>query len=58
MVLLKYLSNFLRTLKMPLINGEINLTSTWSVNCVISNSAANQGTTLLFKVRFYKFIIL
>ena len=43
---------------MPLINGEINLTSTWSVNCVISNSAANQGTTLLFKVRFYKLIIL
>ena len=41
---------------MPLINGEINLTSTWSVNCVISNSAANQGTT--FKVGFYKFIIL
>ena len=35
MVLLKYLSNFLRTLEMPLINCEINLVLTWSVNCKI-----------------------
>ena len=33
---LKYLSNFKRTLEMPLINYEINLTLTWSANCVIS----------------------
>ena len=42
MLPLKYLRNFWRTLKMPLINCEINLILTWSV---ISNSAANQGTT-------------
>ena len=29
---LKYLSNFWRTLEMPLINCEINLILTWSVN--------------------------
>ena len=29
-LLLKYLSNFWRTLEMPLINCEINLNLTWS----------------------------
>ena len=32
---LKYLSNFWRTLEMPLINSEINLILTWPANCVI-----------------------
>ena len=32
---LTYLSNFWRTLEMPLINGEITLDLTYSVNCVI-----------------------
>ena len=31
---------------MPLINYEVNLILTWSSNCVISNAAANQATTL------------
>ena len=44
MVPLKYLSNFWRTLEMPLINCEINLILTWSANCVISNAAAGQAT--------------
>ena len=35
MVPLKYLSNFWRTLEMPLINCEINLILTWSSTCVI-----------------------
>ena len=30
---------------MLLINCEIDLILTWSVNCVISNAAANQATT-------------
>ena len=30
---------------MVLINFEINLILTWSANCVISNTAANQATT-------------
>ena len=46
MVLLKYLSNFWRTLEMPLINCEINLILTWSTNCVIvSTNVANQNAT-------------
>ena len=35
MVPLKYLGNFWRTLEMPLINCEVELISTWSVNCLI-----------------------
>ena len=34
---LKYLSNFWRTLEMPLINCEINLILTWSEKYVLSN---------------------
>ena len=32
---LKYLSNFWKTLEMPLINREVNLILTWSPTCVI-----------------------
>ena len=35
---LKYLSNFWRTLGMPLVNFEINLILTWSSTCVTTNS--------------------
>ena len=46
MVPLKYLSNFWRTLEMPLINCEINLILTWSANCVIIyTNVANQIST-------------
>ena len=38
MVPLKYLSNFWRTLEMPLINCEVNLILTWSSTCGITNS--------------------
>ena len=38
MVPLKYLSNFWRTLKMLLINCEVNLILTWSSTCVITDS--------------------
>ena len=37
MVPLKYLSNFWRTLDMPLINCEVNLILTWSLTCGITN---------------------
>ena len=39
MVPLKYLSNFWRTLEMPLINCEVKLDLTWSSPCVITDSA-------------------
>ena len=46
MVPLKYLTNFRRTLEIPLINCEINLILTWSTNCVIvSTNFANQNGT-------------
>ena len=38
MVPLKYLSNFWRTLEMPLINCEVKLDLTWSSTCVITDS--------------------
>ena len=46
MVPLKYISNFWRTLEMPLINCEVNLILTWSSNCVlIANAIQNQAVT-------------
>ena len=46
MVLLKYLSNFWRTLEKPLINSEVNLILTWSENCVIAfANVVNQNAT-------------
>ena len=35
---LKYLSNFWRTLEIPLINSKVELLLTWSKDCVITNS--------------------
>ena len=42
-VSLKYLSNYLRTLELPLTNSEINLLLIWSKNCV-STSSTDTGT--------------
>ena len=46
MVPLKYLSNFWRTLEMPLINCEVELILNWSSDCVIIyTNVANQNPT-------------
>ena len=46
MVPLKYLSNFWRTLEIPLINCEVELILTWSAGCVIIyTDVANQNPT-------------
>ena len=46
MVPLKYLSNFWRTLEMPLINCEVNFILTWSSTCVlVATNIANQNAT-------------
>ena len=46
MVPLKYLSNFWRTLEMPLINCEVNLILTWSSTCaLVATGIANQNVT-------------
>ena len=43
---LNYLSNFSRTLEMPLITCEVELILTWSENCIIiSTNVANQNPT-------------
>ena len=53
MVPLKYLSNFCRTLEMPLIDCEINLILTWSTNCaIVSTNVANQNAT--FEITYTK----
>ena len=46
MVPLEYLSNFWRTLEMPLINGEVELILTWSAGClIIYADVVNQDPT-------------
>ena len=40
------LSNFWRTLEMPLINCEINLILTWSEDCVISSKTRETKFTI------------
>ena len=43
---MKYLSNFWRTLEIPLTDNEINLIVTWSERCfVIGNPTADQEAT-------------
>ena len=52
MVPLKYLSNFWRTLEMPLINCEVNLILTWSSACFITNSTG-VGTFEITDTKLY-----
>ena len=52
MVPLKYLSNFWRTLEMPLINCEVNPILTWSSTSVITNSTG-AGTFKISDTKLY-----
>ena len=52
MVPLKYLSNFWRTLEMPLINCEVNHILTWSSTCVITESNGD-GTFAITDTELY-----
>ena len=52
MVPIKYLSNFWRTLEMPLINCEIHLLLTWSSTCVITNSTG-AGSLAITHTKLY-----
>ena len=46
MVSIKYLSNFCRTLEMPLITCEFELILSWSLDCaIIYTDVANQNPT-------------
>ena len=55
MVPLKYLSNFWRTLEMPLINREVELILDWSANCVIvsTNNAGQNPTFTITETNIY-----
>ena len=48
----KYLSNFWRTLEMPLINCEVNLILTWSKDGVITNSTG-EGKFAITETKLY-----
>ena len=45
-VLPKHLSNFWRSLEMPLINCKVELSWTWNPNCVLSNLVENSTFTI------------
>ena len=49
---LKYLSNFWRTLEMPLINCEVNLILTWFKDCVITNTTG-EGKFVKTETKLY-----
>ena len=49
---LKYLSNFWRTLEMPLINCEVNFILTWSKDSVITNSTG-EGKFEITETKLY-----
>ena len=55
MVPLKYLSNFWRTLEMPLINCEVNLILTWSSTCVLiaTNIDGHNATFAITDTKLY-----
>ena len=68
---LKHLSNFWRTLDMPLINCEINLILAWSENCALTSKATRYAdpdadpavaatynpTNATFKITYTKFYV-
>ena len=45
-VLLKYLSNFWRSLEIPLINYEVELSFSWHPNCVLCTLAGPSAFTI------------
>ena len=55
MVPLKYLSNFWRTLEMPLINCEVNLILIWSSTCVLiaTNTPKQNATFAITDTKLY-----
>ena len=53
---LKYLSNFWRTLEMPLINCEVSLILTWSKDCVIINFTV-EGKFAITETKLYVSVV-
>ena len=57
-VSLKYLSNFWRSLEMPLINCKIELSLTWNPNCILPNLVENSTFTITDAKRYVSIITL
>ena len=55
---LRYLSNFRRTLEMPLINCEINVILTWYEDCAITNSIGVGKLAITDTKRYVPVVIL
>ena len=53
---LKCLSNFWRTLEMPLLNCEVNLILTWSKDCVVTNSTG-EGKFAITETKLYVLVV-
>ena len=49
---LKYLSNFFRSLEMPLINCKVKLNLTWKKECILSTDAGN-GVFIINDTKMY-----
>ena len=47
---LKYVSNFFRSLEMPLVNCKIDLELTWHKDCMISSANAANGQVVSFMI--------
>ena len=54
---LKYLSNYFRSLEMPLINCKIKLNSTWKKECVLSNQAAAAAAAAVYIINDTKMYV-
>ena len=53
---LKYLSNFFRSLEMPLINCNIKLNLTWKKECVLS-TGAGEAVFIINDTKFYVLVV-
>ena len=54
---LKYVSNFFRSLEMPLVNCKINLELTWHKDCMISSANAAGGQVVSFMITNTKLFV-
>ena len=52
---LKYLSNFWKSLNIPLINCEVELILTWSRNCVLTDMTEQLKTGFNRSIRWHKY---
>ena len=55
---LKYLSNFWRSLKVPLINSKVELSLKWIKNCLLTTAAnASNATFKITDARLYVLVV-